>query len=193
MSQPQPDRASGSDRSLLLLDACALINLYACGHIVEILSTSPDKFGMVTQVQSEALFVRRGGDGPDARDRVPIDLSDVRSSGLLVLVLEADDDELTTFIDVTVQLGDGEAMTAAIAVHRGHTVVTDDRVALRVIDGRVPTVASLDPIKQWVDRENVPQEIARQALFDLRQRGSYTPGMSHPLRSWWEELVDSVK
>ena len=100
------------------------------------------------------------------------------------------EEELTTFIDFAVGLGDGEAMTAAIALHRGLTVVTDDRVALRVIAGRVPTVPSLQLIREWIDREQISREIANEALRNLRQRGSYVPGPNHPLRSWWDELFE---
>lgn len=174
----------------LLLDTCALINLYACGHIAEILRAMPSSVGIVSSVRRESLFIRRGGSGDDARDRFPIHLDDVLTGRLLEIVPEATEDELSTFVDLSTQLGDGEAMTAAIALHRGHTVVTDDRVALRVIGDRVPTKLSLQLIKDWIEREQVSREIVSQALLSLRQRGSYLPGRNHPLRSWWDDLVE---
>jgi predicted nucleic acid-binding protein len=176
--------------SPLLLDACALINLYACGHAREILASSAMPCAIVSQVRHETLFIRRGGQGEDAGERIPIDLNDQLSQGLLQVVPEAIEDELNTFIDLAVELGDGEAMTAAIALHRGHTVVTDDRVALRVIGNRVPTKPSLQLIKDWIEREQISREVASRALLSLRQRGSYLPGTNHPLRSWWDDLFE---
>lgn len=175
-------------RPHLLLDACALINLYACGHLGEILESIPASFGIVTRVRDEALFIRRGGGGEDAQDSIPIDLDDALSRGLLRVVADTTDEELNTFIDLAVDLGDGEAMTAAIALHRRYTVVTDDRVAVRIVNGRVPTVASLELIKEWIERARIPRDIASSALIDLRQRGRYLPGRTHPLRNWWENL-----
>ncbi len=112
------------------------------------------------------------------------------SQGLLQVVPDASEEELNTFIDFAVELGDGEAMTAAIALHRGYSVVTDDRVALRVIGDRAPMLPSLQLIKEWIEREQISREIAREALRNLRQRGSYLPGRKHPLRTWWDELFE---
>ena len=186
------ESAPVQEPSLLLLDACAVINLYACGHMSDILASTSTSCGIVTQVRREALFVRRGGTGEDARDQVSIDLEDVVARHLLQVVPDASEDELNTFIDLTVDLGDGEAMTAAIALHRGYTVVTDDRVARRVINGRIPTMASLELIKRWADERNVPRDVIATALVNLRQRGSYLPARTHPLRPWWDDLFNRM-
>ena len=73
MSQPPPSSERAAPSSLVLLDACALINLYACGYASEILDEL-ETFGIVSHVQRESLFIRQGGTGEDARDRVSIDL-----------------------------------------------------------------------------------------------------------------------
>ena len=75
--------SSTGNSSSLLLDACALINLYACGYADEILASSSATFAIVSHVQDETLFIRRGGTGQDARDRVSIDLDVHLSRGLL--------------------------------------------------------------------------------------------------------------
>ena len=105
------------------------------------------------------------------------------SQGLLQVAPEATEEELNTFIDLTINLGDGEAMTAAIALgHRGHTVVTDDRVALRVINQRVPTMGSLQIIKHWVESD-IPctaSPLPNASPVNLRQRGTHFPGLESP-------------
>jgi predicted nucleic acid-binding protein len=177
-------------RDLLLLDACVLINLFACGHVEEVLDALDTAAAIVRHVHREALFVRRGGTGDDAREPVQIDLARVLEQGLLQVVPDADEDELSTFIDLTLDLGDGEAMTAALAIHRGHAIATDDRVALRVIGSRVPVRSSLDLIKQWAEQTHVSSATISQALSDLRTRGRYLPGPQHPLRAWWDRYSE---
>jgi hypothetical protein len=177
-------------RDVLLLDACVLINLFACGHLEEILDALDGSAAIVRHVHRETLFIRSGGSDEGALDPVKIDLSAVLAQGLLHIVADADEDELSTFIDLTLELGDGEAMTAALAIHRGHIIATDDRVALRLIGSRVPTRSSLELIQQWSERRNVPSATITQALHDLRTRGRYLPGPQHPLRSWWDRYYD---
>ncbi len=174
------------ERSLLFLDACVLINLFACGHEEEILGSLDIPAAIVSHVHRESLFIRQGGDGDDAREPIPIHLSDALGNGLLRVVPDASEEELNTFIDVTLELGDGEAMTAALAIHRRFTIATDDRVALRVIGSRVPTRSSLELIKRWAERRRVEPATITTALHNLRQRGSYMPAAQHPLRWWWD-------
>lgn len=174
------------DPDILLLDARVLINLFASGHAEEILRSLDVSAAISSHVQRETLYIRRGGDGDDARDPVALDLSALLANRLLRVVADASEDELNTFIDLTLELGDGEAMTAALAIHRRFIIATDDRVALRVIGSRVPVRSSLDLIKYWAERQQVTPETITTALRNLRQRGSYMPGAQHPLRWWWD-------
>ena len=129
-------------------------------------------------------------EGEDAREREPVDLRPLISSGRLTVIATDDDSELMTFIDLTRELGEGEAMTAAIAIHRNATVVTDDRKAERVLASRnVPVRSTLDLIKDWSELHDIPVAEIRSALIDLRQRGSYEPRRHHPLRLWWEGVL----
>lgn len=171
-----------------LLDACAAINLYACRHMPDILRAVPSRCAIVERVQRESLYVRRGGGGDDARDLEAIDFTDLIAANLLQ-VIHPTDEELGAFIDLTMRLGDGEAMTVAVALQRGYAVVTDDRVAVSTVAGRVPVLSSLEAIANWVDRERVPAAVVTAALRDLRERGSYLPGRSHHLRPWWERYM----
>jgi len=178
---------------ILLLDACVVINFAACGHISDILGSIDASAAIVRHVQRETLHIRRGGSGDDARERVAIDLADLMDQGLLQVVADASEEELNTFIDFALNLGDGEAMTAALALHRGYSIATDDRVAMKVLGSRVSTLSSLDLIKQWADRQHVSVPIIQTALRDLRQRGSYLPGSTHPLRSWWDRYYQDME
>jgi hypothetical protein len=80
-------------------------------------------------------------------------------------------------------------MTLALAIHRRATVVTDDRKVRRVLAGRAPLRSTLDLVKDWADHADVPVPALRLVLTDLRQRGSYLPSRSHPLRTWWDAIL----
>jgi len=185
---PREQSATKDSEPILLLDACTVINLYACRHMPPILESMGRPAGIVLRVHQEALYIRRGGSGEDAREHEAVDLSEMLANRLLSLISPTED-ELLAFIDLTLELGDGEAMTVAVALHRGYAVVTDDRIAIRVIAGRVPVYSSLEVIKGWIDREHLSPAAITAVLVDLRQRGTYLPGRSHPLRSWWDQYM----
>lgn len=174
----------------VLLDSCVVINLYACRRMHDILSTLPCEFGIVDLVHGEAQSVRRDGLGEDASERERIDLGSLLRAGSLRVVAPANDAELETFINLTLELDDGEAMTAALALHRGLAIATDDRVALRIIGNRAPIVSSLELIKAWVDIAALPWTEVAALLRDVRQRGRYIPHRTHPLRSWWDAHLE---
>jgi predicted nucleic acid-binding protein len=173
-----------------LLDACAVVNLYATRWMEPILLVNGSLFAVADVVASEAQFVLRGGPGEDARERDSVDLQPLLASGLIEVISTDIEDELLTFIDLTQEIGDGEAMTAALAIHRGCAVVTDDRKASRVLRVRgVSLRSSLDLIRVWGDNPTISPKVLRTALTDLRQRGNYDPPRGHPLRQWWDEVM----
>ena len=158
--------------------------------MAEIITAIDGTVAIVDIVAGESQYVFRGGDGEDARERDPVDLRSLISSGRLTVISTDDDVELMTFIDLTRELGEGEAMTAAIAIYRNATVVTDDRKAERVLASRnVPVRSTLGLIKDWSERHDITVAEIRSALIDLQQRGSYEPRRNHPLRLWWEGVL----
>lgn len=174
---------------LLLIDACVVVNLYATRHMDEIVRALDSPVGIVDIVVREAGYVRRGGSGDDAVEREPIDLSPLVASGAIQVVKASDEAALQLFVDLTRELDDGEAMTAAIAISRGCAVATDDRAAIRAIGQQVPVVSTLELIQLWSNHQQVPREVFRSVLIDLRERGAYLPGRGHPQRGWWEAMM----
>ena len=174
---------------LLLIDACTIINVFASRREREILAAQDQPVGVVDVVRREAGFVLKGGEGDDADERQPIDLDPVAAAGLLQIVVPTPD-ELDDFVDLTLQFkGDGEAMTIAVALARGWTVVTDDRKAIRLIAGRTPVRSSLDLVRTWSIAAAIPPAALRAVLHDIRVRGNYAPGPNHPLRDWWDMAI----
>ncbi len=177
-----------SSRPLVLLDACVVINLYATRRMEEILRTTTRAVGVVDAVLREARHVRRGGIGDDADDMEEINVEAMIDAGLLVLVPPTEA-ELDAYVELTLQLDDGEAMTLAVALARGAIIATDDKKAVRVVAGRLPLVSSLHLIKSWSEAPGLDASSLGSVLRDLRQRGRYTPPSGHALKGWWDSVL----
>ncbi|MBA2277398.1 MAG: hypothetical protein H0W06_06500 [Chloroflexia bacterium] len=137
-------------------------------------------------VLEEALYIRRVVEGEIERE--PVDLVPLIASGALTIFSADSEAELQTFIDLTVDLDDGEAMTAALAIHRGCVLVTDDRKAERLLAGRVQLRATLELMRDWARTEGVAADEVRAALTGVYERGYQAP-TRHPLKSWWDAAI----
>lgn len=158
----------------------------------DILRAVPGRATVGDRVASEAIYVFRGGGGSDAREREPVDLRPLIEAGLLRVVGLETDSEAATFVSFAAELDDGEALTCALAIHRGGAVATDDRKALRVLRDRAPQVArhtTSQLIKQWSDAINLPSADLRRILIDVQERASFVPSRRDPLQDWWASLV----
>src|SRR5437762_3287101 len=94
----------------VLLDACCLLNLYATRRLTAILETLPMRFVVAETASREALFVYRGGQGPDAHLPEPLDLTHPLQADLLTVVTVESDDEGYDYLAFAAELDDGEAM-----------------------------------------------------------------------------------
>jgi predicted nucleic acid-binding protein len=180
---------SAATRPLILLDACCLLNLYATGRIEEIVRSIRAQFGIVAVVATEALYVYRGGGGQDAQQRVPVDTSPLVAAGLLDILRPETELEHLSFVAFAAVLDDGEAMTAALAIHRGAAVATDDRKALRELRAQAPQVtlwSTASLIKQWAENCHITRSELGAALRDIRARSRFQPGAHDPLSGWWQ-------
>lgn len=175
-------------RATTLLDACAVLSLYATGCMREIVGAVAGPVAVVDTVVAEALFIRRVVDG--IPEKVPVDLTPLHLAGALSTIQAETENELLTFIDLAVDLDDGEAMTGALAIHRGCTVVTDDRKAERILAGRATLRSTLDLIKVWADGEEVSDAALLPLFVAIEERG-YTPPRNHPLLAWWNRVMTS--
>ncbi len=179
--------------SLLLVDASCLLNLYATGRLRDIALAQPYRLGVADYVvEQEALYVWRLGPGVAREERVPVDLSPFIEEGVIeVLRLEHQEEE-ATFVDLAALVDDGEAITAALALHRGCAVATDDIKARRVIQNRAPTVpqvSTLELLKQWAEKSLIAPSDVRSAMLAMQSGASYVPSERDPLYDWWRDVM----
>ena len=178
---------------LVLLDASCLINLYATGRLRDIALAVPYRLGVADYVlEREALYVWRPGGSVAEETRVPVDLEHLVEEGLIrVMRLESEEEE-RTFVDLAALMDDGEAVTGAIALHRGYAVATDDRKARRILAEHprsITLVSTLELLKLWDGEVSVSEAELREALAAMESSASYLPGDRDPLRGWWRSVM----
>lgn len=170
----------------LLLDACAVINLRAAGLWSEVSAAVGWAFAVTRQVARETLFTL--GD-EDERER--IDLEDlIRCGGLDLHGLI--DEEVTAFVELARELGDGEASTLAMASARGWPVATDDRKARRIageMEPRVKVLTTPDLIKAWAKASGASMDQLERAVSRIRDHARYVPSEDEPGAGWWHDLL----
>ena len=174
---------------VLLLDASCLLNLCATDRLLEIAAALPWQLAVVDYVmEQEVLYVRIIG---AQEGTVPVDLSPLIDEGLLLVMRLETPSEEASFVELAAVLDDGEAVTGAIALTRGHLVAIDDRKARRVLGEKAPgmrLVSTLELMRQW--SASVPVQEVSHALRAMQHRASYVPGQWDPLHAWWRDMME---
>ena len=174
---------------VLLLDASCLLNLCATDRLLEIAAALPWQLAVVDYVmEQEVLYVRIIG---AQEGTVPVDLSPLIDDGLLLVMRLETPSEEASFVELAAVLDDGEAVTGAIALNRGHLVAIDDRKARRVLGEKAPgmrLVSTLELMRQW--SASVPVQEVSHALRVMQHRASYVPGQWDPLYAWWRDMME---
>jgi predicted nucleic acid-binding protein len=175
--------------TLYILDSCSLLNLIASRRLDDIVPVVRGEFLVPDLVADEVKYVRRGGSGPDAREREPVDIGDLLVRRILTVSRLEGNNELASFVTLAASMDDGEAAAGALAVNRRGTLVTDDRRAQHIMSQQYPAVPLLttsELVKSWVDAANIERTELRQVLTDIEERGNFRPGSADPLVAWWQ-------
>lgn len=178
---------------LEIIDACALLNLYASGFLEPILRSRPMPCCVVEQVKRESLFIRKPSDSATSYDREPVVLEPFFQSGLLKLVKLENEAEQNLFVNLAAQIDDGEAASIAVAITHKMQVVTDDKKAIRVLKQEAPTLvhlSTLEVIKTWSEKEKIEPGVVKSALENIIKRANYFPSKKHPLFEWWRAMLN---
>lgn len=176
--------------SPLLLDACVVLSLYATRRMEEILAANRGPFLVAEAVIRESLFIHVVAAG--GREREPVTLIPLLASNVLVRSEPENESELATLFELSLQLDDGEAMSCAIALHRGCRIATDVAKTIRLMGPRLTIVGTLDLVRTWAEETGAPQFEVRSALIGIAERG-YVPNKGHPQRPWWDSLFGGAR
>lgn len=89
-------------------------------------------------------------------------------------------------------LESSEAATLGVAVHRGLSVATDDRRALRYIEKcRLGLVAETTSglIRRWARTTRAPGSTQTKLLKHVRDNANFEPSRSDPNHDWWMRFL----
>jgi predicted nucleic acid-binding protein len=168
--------------SPLLLDTCVVLSLYASQHMAEILRENDGPFRIADAVLREALYVHVIVDG--VREKQPVALEALIADGTIGVIEPETEAELQSLIDYSLILDEGEAMTCALALHRGYRIATDEKKTIRIVGNSAPIIGALDLVRSWVERAKVQEIVVQKVLAAIEDRG-YIPGATHAHYSWW--------
>ena len=173
---------------VLLSDASVLLNLLAADCIAEIASALDWQFAICPLVRDEAKKLRDASTG----DMVPVDITPLIESGALQILELSGDDEQTRYVEQSMVVDDGEAMSIAIAASRKLELAIDDRQASNHARRTFPELklwTTPEIIKGWADAAVLSQARLGNVFALIEVRARYSPPNSHPLAAWWKEAA----
>ena len=176
-----------------VLDTCVVLNLFAFGAFEEIVAAWHHPVAVSERAsRSEALYTLVLGLEPGQRKKVPLDVSQFVASGAIMELSRESDIELMTRIGLERIMDPGEAYVAALAIHRGHSVITDDRAALRLLQleqPALPSFTTLDMIRHWDESQCVAPEELREVFRKMRQGANFVPSRKLLHWDWWKDIT----
>jgi predicted nucleic acid-binding protein len=174
---------------ILLNDCSVLLNLLAAGCLTVLAEATGWQFAICPAVRDEVKKLRDAHTG----EMIEVDLYPLLASGLLqVLELSGEDEEML-YVEQSMVVDDGEAMSIAIAASRHLELAIDDKQAANHTRRKFPEVriwSTPDLLKHWADHGKVGAEVLSEAIRLIEIRARYFPPKSHPLAAWWREMKD---
>lgn len=179
----------------VILDACGILNLYASGRFLSILSAFQNDWYIPAAVERESQRYRQ----PDPADPekliiLPIDLNPAVDGGVLNRCDCEGDEEAALYVELAARIGDdGESMGLAIAKCRGWSVLTDDKKARRIAKEEldVPVLATPEVMEQWASTINPSVNELSEVLEAIERFANYRPGRGAINYDWWMDSIRS--
>lgn len=174
--------------SILIQDACVLLNLVASGRFADIAGGCDLHFAVVPEVAGETLYMRDAASG----EHEPVDLQLFIARGLLEVFAVKGQAEQTRFIELAVDLDDGEAASIAIAEARDFALATDDKKARALIQRKAVKIklwSTFELLRHWQGKTGISDGELGGALLNIANRAKFRPKPGHPDFKWWSEAV----
>lgn len=169
---------------VLLNDTSVLLNLIAADCLQRVSEAAGWQFAICSAVRDEAKKMRDISTG----EMVAIDASLYIEAGVLQVLDLSGDDEAEVYVEQSMVVDDGEAMSIAIAACRGLDLAIDDRKAVKHARQRFPNLqlwGTPEILKHWTEISRVPPSDLKKAILMIESCARYFPGKNHPLSTWW--------
>lgn len=178
----------------LILDASPLICLYASGHMKTVLASISKTITVAAYVKNvEVTHIYNQPVQGNEEPTESIDLQPIIADRLLSVVDLEDEQEAISVINLVALMGQGEAITGAIADTRKWAIGIDDRKARRIFAEQMPhlqLVMTLDLIRHWEATANPTSVTMKLVLENIRDRAQYKPKSNHPHYEWWMDCIN---
>jgi hypothetical protein len=183
-------------REGVILNPCCLINLYASRYLSKILEALQVPVMVAADVcEHEELMVYGEGLGEEGLIPEKIEVKPLLDAGLLTTARPSSDAELISVINFAFAVKeDGEAFTAALALHHHWAVGIDDSRTISFLRRNIPSLKLFTTphfVKQWIDRTSPTTETIRTVLHNIQWYAKYTISPHHALYAWWHSYLDS--
>jgi predicted nucleic acid-binding protein len=173
--------------SIVIQDACVLINLLASGRFEDIASGCGFRFAIASVVAQEALYLHNAETG----EREKINLQQFVQRGVLEILTVESETEKLRYIEIAVDLDDGEAESIAIAEARSYALATDDRKARNIIvrQGlKIELWSTCELLRHWQNECSISDNDLGSVLANISSRAKYRPKFGHPEFEWWAKF-----
>ena len=135
-----------------------------------------------SKVSEETLYILQ----PDVEDvskvvKCRIDLDHFTVAGLLHKCDFEGQEEIELFVQMAIQLGDGEAACFAIAAKRGWAMATDDRRARKfAADASLAVITTPELVKLWAENTSASDEEVAAVLQNIQKFACFIRGRTLP-------------
>jgi len=171
---------------IMLSDSSVLLNLLATDCLASIASGTGWQFAICPAVRDEAKKLRDHQDS----EMLEVDITPHIASGLLQVLELSGEEEQTLYVEQSIVVDDGEAMSIAIAAHRHLALAIDDKQAANHARRTFPKIhlwSTPEIVKQWAEAAKVDVKSLCNAVRLIEIRSRYFPSKSHPLAEWWRQ------
>jgi predicted nucleic acid-binding protein len=173
----------------IILDSCVLINILASEETEQILRSTGKQCRICVIVEKESFYLRPDDSQEELFDSIK--LGPLIKSGVLSLCDLEGSDEATLYVDYASRLGDGEAMSLAIAESRGYILATDDRKARRIFlesgNDSSRLISTSELIRNWAESKSVSPAKLKSVLVNIQHRAHFFPPRKDPNFTWWNK------
>jgi predicted nucleic acid-binding protein len=169
---------------ILLNDSSVLLNLLATDCLASIATATGWQFAICPAVRDEAKKLRDDQTG----EMVEVDITAHIATGLLQVLELSGEEEQTLYVEQSIVVDDGEAMSIAIAAHRHLELAIDDKRATKHALRTFPEIqiwSTPEILKRWVEAGSVDATALRSTIRLIESRSRYFPSKSHSLAEWW--------
>lgn len=170
---------------VLLNDCSVLLNLLAGDCLAELQTSTGWKLAICPAVRNEAIKLR----DPQSGELAPLDLEPLFSQNLIEVLELSGQAEQKLYVELSIVVDDGEAMSIAIAGKRGLDLAIDDKKAIRHAAEAFPGMriwTTPELLKHWCETSTVSEERMSRVIQLIKARANYFPHKSHPLADWWK-------